>query len=83
MQSTLLPTSKVRSSSPPKVNSFAVPSSEPLTKRAPPGSTATALTQSVCASMVRTSSSPRHTLTVLSAEPVRTWPSSAAATHFT
>ena len=51
---TALPTSNVRSSSPPKVNSFAVPSFEPLTKRAPPGSTATAVTSRVCASMVRT-----------------------------
>ena len=37
-----LPTSKVRSRAPSSVHSFAVPSSEPLTKRAPPGSTATA-----------------------------------------
>ena len=35
-------TSKVRSRAPSSVHSFAVRSSEPLTKRAPPGSTATA-----------------------------------------
>mmetsp|Transcript_25511 Transcript_25511/g.73584 ORF Transcript_25511/g.73584 Transcript_25511/m.73584 type:complete len:244 (-) Transcript_25511:1411-2142(-) len=33
----------------------------------------------MCTDVVRTSSSPRHTLTALSPEPVRTWPSSAAA----
>ena len=44
-----LPTAKVRSRAPSNVHSFAVPSSETLTKRAPPGSTATALTQFVCA----------------------------------
>ena len=41
-QITKLPTSKVRSRAPSSVHSFAVPSSETLTMRAPPGSTATA-----------------------------------------
>ena len=40
-----------RCSSPPKVHSFAVPSSEPLMKRPPLGSTASARTVSVCASI--------------------------------
>ena len=82
-----LPTAKVRSSSPPKVHSFAVPSSEPLMKRPPLGSTASARTVSVCASIVRTrcvtGHGPRHTLTVVSCEPVTMWPSSDAATHVT
>ena len=74
------PTSKVRSRAPSSVHSFAVPSSETLTKRAPPGSTATAI---VCAWMVRSHAPSRHTLTVLSSEPVMTRPSGAAATHHT
>ena len=52
-------------------------------KRAPPGSIATALTQSVCAWIVRTHAPSRHTLTVLSYEPVMMRPSGAAATLYT
>ena len=68
-----VPTSKVRSSSPPKLNSFAVLSSEPLMKRSPPGSAATASTEAVCASMVRTSSSSTTTSSTITG-----WPATAA-----
>ena len=69
-QNTSLPTAMVRSRAPSSVHSFAVRSLPPLTKRAPPGSTATALSASGCASMVRSHAPSRHTLTVLSVEPV-------------
>ena len=51
---TLPAKSMVRSRAPSNVHSFAEPSSDPLTKRAPPGSTATDQALSVCAfQMVR------------------------------
>ena len=81
-ESTTLPFLKVRSSAPSSVQSFTVQSVETLTKRAPPGSTATAITWASWPSMVHTHASSRHTLTMPLSAPVMTRPPGAAATQF-
>ena len=79
-QSTVLPTWKVRSRAPSSVHSFAVMSLEPLTKRALPGSTATAQIARVCAVMAL-ARAVAHTLTS-PLEPVMTRPSGVAARQY-